>query len=120
MLPAHSYPKLKGFRHLAGHYGTAWHNQREEFRDFNGAILFTTNCIQKPDRSYADNVFTTGPVGYPGLVHVTDRKRGAQKDFSVVINKAIELGGVKEKDGIYLTTGFGHNSIMSAADKNSL
>eukprot|EP00438_Fugacium_kawagutii_P027596 Skav217764 [mRNA] locus=scaffold1912:22533:25427:- [translate_table: standard] len=41
MLPAHSYPKLKEFAHLKGHYGTHWGNQQKEFRYFPGSILMT-------------------------------------------------------------------------------
>lgn len=109
MLPAHGYPQLKKFKHLVGHFGTAWQNQQKEFDNVPAAFLFTTNCIQKPRESYADHVFTTGLVEFPGCQHVTN------KDFSAVINKAKALGGLQAKDGITLTTGFARNTVMSVA-----
>jgi hydroxylamine reductase len=72
MLPAHGYPKLKKYPHFYGHYGTAWQNQRKEFAQFPGAILMTTNCIQKPQESYRENIFTTGIVGMPGVKHISN------------------------------------------------
>ncbi len=74
MLPCHGYPELKKYDHCYGHYGTAWQNQQKEMEVFPGAILFTTNCIQKPRDSYKDNVFTTGLVGWPGISHIGDDK----------------------------------------------
>jgi len=111
MLPAHGYPQLKKYKHLAGHFGTAWQNQQKEFDNIPAAFLFTTNCIQKPRDSYLQNIFTTGLVGWPEVRHVKNH------DFSEVINRAKELPGLPEKEGITLTTGFGHNAVLSIADK---
>jgi hydroxylamine reductase len=111
MLPAHGYPNLKKYKHLAGHFGTAWQNQQKEFDGIPAAILFTTNCIQKPRSSYIDRVFTTGLVAFPGVKHAANR------DFSAVIQKAQELGGFEEKPGKSLLTGFGHNAVLGVADK---
>jgi len=113
MLPAHAYPELKKFKHLAGNYGGAWQDQQKEFADFPGAILMTTNCLQKPLNSYKDNIFTTGPVGWPGVKHI-----GADKDFTPVINRALELGGFPEDvGGKTIMTGFAHKAVMGVADK---
>lgn len=109
MLPAHGYPMLKKYPHLVGHFGTAWQNQQKEFDNVPAAFLFTTNCIQKPRPSYADRVFTTGLVAFPGLTHVSN------KDFSPVIEKAKSLGGLPAKSGITMTTGFARNTVMSVA-----
>jgi hydroxylamine reductase len=112
MLPTHGYPGLKKYSHFYGHFGTAWQNQFKEFGQFPGAILMTTNCIQKPQNSYQDNIFTTGLVGWPGLKHVEN------KDFSPVIQKALEMPGFKEDvNGRSVTCGFGRNAVMSVADK---
>ena len=112
MLPTHGYPELKKYPHFYGHYGTAWQNQKREFAEFPGAILMTTNCIQKPANSYQDNIFTTGLVGWPGVTHIQS------KDFSPVIAKALEMPGFPENgNGRYVTCGFGHNAVMSVADK---
>jgi hydroxylamine reductase len=112
MLPAHGYPLLKKYRHLYGHYGTAWPNQQAEFRAFPGTIVMTTNCLQKPLDSYKKNVFTCDPVAWPGVVHV----KGA--DFSSVINRALELPGFAEdKEGGQVTVGFARNAVLSVADK---
>ncbi len=111
MLPAHGYPGLRKYPHLAGHFGTAWQNQQKEFEGIPAAILFTTNCIQKPKDNYIDRVFTTGPVGWPGVVHIEGN------DFSPVIEKARKLGGFKAKDGGKILTGFGHNAVLSVAEK---
>lgn len=119
MLPAHGYPELKKYSHLKGNFGTAWQNQQKEFDNIPGPILFTTNCLMPPKASYKDRVFTTEVVSFPDLVHV-----GPDKDFTPVINKALELGGYKENQsftgingGKTVTTGFGHNTVISLADK---
>ena len=119
MLPAHGYPKLKKYKHLKGNFGTAWQNQQKEFANLPAPILFTTNCLMPPKASYADRVFTTEVVEFPGTVHI-----GAGKDFTPVINKALELGGYKEdtiftgiNGGSELMTGFGHDTVLSVADK---
>jgi hydroxylamine reductase len=112
MLPAHGYPKLKRYKHFYGHYGTAWQNQQREFPAFPGAILMTTNCIQKPLENYKGNIFTTGTVGWPGVTHI------ANKDFSPVINKALEMPGFQaDTEGKYVTVGFARNAVLSVADK---
>ncbi len=74
MLPTHGYPKLKAYPHFYGHYGTAWQNQMREFAEFPGAILMTTNCLQRPAPSYTGNVFTAGPVGYPGIPNIKGQR----------------------------------------------
>ena len=121
MLPANAYPELRKYPHLKGNYGTAWHNQRKEFKDLPAPILWTTNCLVKPDESYADRVFTTGPVSFPGA-HVVEAGEDGAKDFSALIDKALELGGYKEdrmfsgiNGGKKVTTGFGHAAILSHA-----
>lgn len=113
MLPTHGYPKLKEtYPHLYGHYGTAWQNQQKEFAAFPGAILFTTNCLMKPAQSYADNVFTHGLVGFPGIKHVDSY------DFSAVIEHALKLPGfTDDAPGKQVLTGFGRNAVLGVADK---
>ncbi|RJP66722.1 MAG: hydroxylamine reductase [Candidatus Abyssobacteria bacterium SURF_17] len=112
MLPAHGYPKLKKYPHFYGHYGTAWQNQQREFADFPGAIVMTTNCIQKPRDSYNDNIFTTGVVGWPGLTHISDG------NYSRVIEKALALPGFKEDvNGKAVMVGFARNAVMGVAGK---
>ncbi|MEN8691792.1 MAG: hydroxylamine reductase [Desulfobacterales bacterium] len=111
MLPCHGYPGLKKYPHFFGHYGTAWQNQAKEFAKFPGAILMTTNCIQKPQESYKDNIFTTGLVGWPGVAHVS-------KDFTPVIQKALEMPGFTEDvEGKSVLVGFGRNAVLGVADK---
>ena len=110
MLPCHGYPELKKFPHLYGHYGTAWQNQKKEFDAFPGAILMTTNCIQKPKDTYMDHIFTTGLVGWPGVKHI------AGKDFTPVIEKALELPGFTEdQEGKSVMVGFARNAVMGVA-----
>ena len=112
MLPCHGYPKLKKFPHFYGHYGTAWQNQLKEFAGFPGPVLMTTNCLMKPQQSYADSLFTTGLVGWPGIPHVGD------KDFSPVIEKALAMPGFAEDaPGKSVMVGFGHKAVLGVADK---
>jgi hydroxylamine reductase len=112
MLPAHAYPGLKKYKHLVGNYGGAWQVQREEFEKFPGAILMTTNCIQEPKESYKARIFTSGLVAWPSVVHISDR------NFKPVIKAALAAEGFKE-DGPAdsILVGFGHNAVMSVADK---
>lgn len=118
MLPAHAYPELKKYEHLKGNFGTAWQNQQKEFIDLPAPVLFTTNCIMPPKENYADRIFTTSVVEFPELRHICE-----DKDFSPVIEKALELGGYKElhkmtgiNGGEVLTTGFGHHTVLSQAN----
>ena len=120
MLPAHGYPELKKrFPHLKGNFGTAWQNQQREFEDIPAPVLFTTNCIMPLRPSYADRVFTTSVVSYPGVTHI-----GEDRDFSPVIAKALELGGYPEdtlipgmNGGSVVTTGFAHHAVLSHAEE---
>ena len=119
MIPAHAYPELKKYPHLKGNFGTAWQNQQKEFADVPAPILFTTNCLMPPKASYSDRVFTTEVVSYPEIVHI-----GEDKDFTPVIEKALELGGYSEdkqftgiNGGNKVMTGFGHGAVLSVADK---
>ena len=118
MLPAHAYPELKKYAHLKGNFGTAWQNQQKEFAELPAPVLFTTNCLMPPKPSYADRVFTTEVVSYPGLVHI-----GEDKDFTPVIEKALALGGYPTdmhftgiNGGNKVMTGFAHNAVLSVAD----
>ncbi|MBQ1351853.1 MAG: hydroxylamine reductase [Oscillospiraceae bacterium] len=119
MLPAHAYPKLKAYPHLKGNFGTAWQNQQKEFADIPGAVLYTTNCIMPVRDSYKDRIFTTGVVQYPEIPHIDDKK-----DFTPVIETALRLGGyetAQKRTGINgghtVQTGFGHDTVLSVADK---
>ena len=119
MLPAHGYPELKKYPHLKGNFGTAWQNQQKEFADIPAPVLFTTNCLMPPRASYADRVFTTAVVSYPEITHI-----GEDKDFTPVIEKALELGGYNEdkpftgiNGGGTVMTGFGHGAVLGVADQ---
>ena len=113
MLPCHAYPGLKKYSHFYGHFGSAWQNQHKEFPEFPGAILFTTNCIQKPADSYKDRVFTTGLVGWPDLVHI-----GEDKNFTPVIDCALAMPGFPEDtDKGSVLGGFARNTVLGVADK---
>jgi hydroxylamine reductase len=110
MLPCHGYPKLKAYPHFYGHFGSAWQNQAKEFPQFPGAILMTTNCIQRPQEVYADNLFTTGLVGWPGIKHIPDR------NFKAVIDKALALPGFPEdSNGRSVNSGFARNAVLGVA-----
>jgi len=113
MLPAHGYPELKKYAHLAGNYGGAWQDQQKEFDAFPGSILMTTNCIQKPRDTYKARIFTTGLVAWPGVPHIADRK-----DFSAVIDAALEAPGFSENGSDKtILVGFAHNAVLGVADK---
>ena len=110
MLPCHGYPELKKYSHFYGHYGTAWQNQAKEFAAFPGAIVMTTNCIQKPRESYQASIFTTGLVGWPGVTHIKD------KDFTPAINKSLEMPGFEaDMPGKQVMVGFARNAVMGVA-----
>lgn len=123
MLPAHGYPGLKKYSHLVGNFGTAWQSQQKEFEDIPAPILFTTNCIMPPRKSYEDRVYTTSIVGYDGLIHIDEDEYG-RKDFSPLIQQSLALGGYEHdrsmsgiNGGHMLTTGFAHESVLSNAGK---
>jgi hydroxylamine reductase len=110
MLPAHGYPKLKQYKHFYGHFGTAWQNQQREFQAFPGAILMTTNCIQKPAETYKDNIFTSGPVNWPGATHIED------EDFTPIINRALAMPGFsQDTSGKTVMVGFARNAVLGVA-----
>lgn len=119
MLPAHAYPELKKYGHLKGNFGTAWQNQQKEFADLPAPVLYTTNCLMPVKQSYQDRVFTTAVVSYPGMTHI-----GEEKDFTPVIEKALELGGYPDdreftgmNGGTEVMTGFAHSAVLASADK---
>lgn len=123
MLPAHGYPKLKKYSHLKSNFGTAWQNQQKEFANIKGPVLFTTNCLMPVRDNYSGAIFTTEMVSYPGLTHIESDENG-NKDFTPVIEKALELKGYDEPQnltgingGQVLTTGFGHGTVLAVADK---
>ena len=110
MLPAHGYPKLKAFKHLAGNYGGAWIDQADEFDKFPGAVLMTSNCIQQPKASYTARLFTAGPVQWPGVEHIDGT------DFSAVIAAALAAPGfAADGPADSITVGFGHNAVLGVA-----
>lgn len=117
MLPANYYPAFKKYDHFVGNYGNAWWKQKEEFEAFNGAILFTTNCIVPPKDSYKSRVYTTGTSGFDGCVHIPDRAPGQSKDFSVIIEHAKKLPAPTEIETGTIVGGFAHNQVMALADK---
>lgn len=117
MLPANYYPTFKKYDHFVGNYGNAWWQQKEEFDKFNGAILFTTNCIVPPKADYADRVYTTGSSGYPGFKHIPDRVDGQPKDFSEVIEHAKRLPAPTEIETGKIVGGFAHAQVFALADK---
>jgi hydroxylamine reductase len=113
MLPAHAYPALKKYPHLVGNYGGAWQDQRKEFAAFPGAILMTTNCIQQPQESYQDRIFTSGLVAWPGLQHV-----GGDRGFTPVIEAALAAPGfAADEPEKTILVGFGHHAVLGVADK---
>ena len=119
MLPAHAYPLLKAYPQLKGNLGTAWQSQQTEFAGLPAPILVTTNCLMPVLPSYADRLFTTSVVSYPGIAHI-----GVDKNFTPLIEKAIELGGYTEarpvpgiNGGTAMTTGFAHDAVLTVADQ---
>lgn len=112
MLPAHGYPGLKKYPHLVGNYGGAWQDQAREFDTFPGAVLMTTNCIQKPRESYKSRIFTSGLVAWPGVTHIQNRW------FAPVIEAALEAEGFAEDSPEkFIIVGFGHAAVMGVASK---
>jgi hydroxylamine reductase len=113
MLPCHAYPELKKYPHLVGNYGGAWQDQKREFSQFPGAILMTTNCIQKPKEDYSERIFTSGLVAWPGVTHI-----GPDKDFTPVIEAALAAPGFAEDaPEKTILVGFGHDAVLGVADK---
>ena len=119
MLPANYYPAFKKYKHFVGNYGNAWWKQREEFENFNGPILFTTNCIVPPleGASYRDRVYTTNSTGFPGWKHIPARKDGKTKDFSEIIAHAKRCAAPHEIEHGEIIGGFAHNQVLALADK---
>ncbi|WP_142413847.1 hydroxylamine reductase [Hathewaya massiliensis] len=116
MLPAHGYPSLKKYEHLVGNFGGAWQDQQKEFDNIPGCILMTTNCLMRPRETYKDRIFTTSVVGWEGVKYIETSEDGT-RDFTEIINKALELGGFKEDEKEHeIMVGFGHHATLSHAD----
>lgn len=115
MIPCHGYPELNKYPHLVGNFGGAWQDQQKEFDNIPGCILMTTNCLMKPRDSYKDRIFTTSVVGWEGVKYIGKTETG-EKDFSEIINKALELGGFEEdQEPKEILVGFGHHATLSNA-----
>lgn len=117
MLPAHYYPAFKKYPNFVGNYGNAWWKQDKEFESFNGPILLTTNCLTPPKDSYIDRLYTTGVVGYEGVKHIPEREAGKQKDFSGIIDQALQCPPPTEIETGEIIGGFAHEQVLSLADK---
>lgn len=117
MLPANYYPAFKKYEHFVGNYGNAWWLQDKEFESFNGPILMTTNCIVTPKDSYRDRIYTTGEVGFDGLVHIPNRPEGGVKDFSQIIEHAKRCPAPTEIEKGEIIGGFAHNQVLALADQ---
>lgn len=116
MIPSHGYPELKKYPHLVGNFGGAWQDQQKEFDDIPGCILMTTNCLIRPRETYKDRIFTTSVVGWDGVKYIGKKEDGT-KDFSEIIDKALELGGYKEDQEPHeILVGFGHHATLSHAE----
>ena len=116
MIPSHGYPGLKKYSHLVGNFGGAWQDQQKEFDNIPGCILMTTNCLMRPRETYKDRIFTTSVVGWDGVKHIVKGKDG-KKDFSEIINKALELAGYEEDQEPHeILVGFGHHATLSNAE----
>ncbi|MDU4862905.1 MAG: hydroxylamine reductase [Terrisporobacter othiniensis] len=116
MIPCHGYPELKKYDHLVGNFGGAWQDQQKEFDNLPGCVLMTTNCLMKPRESYKDRIFTTSVVGWDGVQYIGVGKDG-KKDFSQIIEKALELGGYEEDQEPHeILVGFGHQATLSHAE----
>ena len=117
MLPCHGYEGLKKYPHLVGNFGGAWQDQQKQFDNLPGCILMTTNCLMRPRESYIDRIYSTNVVGWEGVKHI-GRKENGDKDFSEIIQQAIELGGYPEdQEPQEILVGFGHHAALSYADK---
>lgn len=117
MLPCHGYEGLKKYSHLVGNFGGAWQDQQKQFDQLPGCILMTTNCLMRPRDSYKDRIYSTNVVGWDGVKHIGKKENG-EKDFSEIIQQAIELGGYKEDQEPHeILVGFGHHATLSYADK---
>ncbi|MDO5664871.1 MAG: hydroxylamine reductase [Bacteroidia bacterium] len=119
MLPANYYPAFKKYSHFVGNYGSSWWHQTEDFENFNGVILFTTNCIVPPKKAstYTDRVYTTGASGFDGFKHIEDRKDGQPKDFSALIEHAKKCAAPTEIETGEIVGGFAHSQVIALADK---
>lgn len=113
MLPAHYYPYFKKYSHFKGNYGNAWWQQKEEFEDFNGPILFTSNCIVPPpnNKAYRNRLYTTGSCYLEDAKHIPINQKTSKKDFSAIIKQAQQCKPPKAIDSVDLLGGFGHNQL---------
>ena len=117
MLPCHGYEGLKKYPHLVGNFGGAWQDQQKQFDNLPGCILMTTNCLMRPRESYKDRIYSTNVVGWEGVKHIGKKENG-EKDFSEIIQQAIELGGFPEdQETQEILVGFGHHAALSYAEK---
>ncbi len=119
MLPANYYPAFKKYSHFVGNYGSSWWRQTQDFESFNGPVLFTTNCIVPPraNATYKDRIYTTGSSGFPGFIHIQERKDGKAKDFGPIIEHAKKCAPPTEIETGEIVGGFAHAQVFALADK---
>ncbi|MDO4278652.1 MAG: hydroxylamine reductase [Lachnoclostridium edouardi] len=117
MLPSHGYEGLKKYPHLIGNFGGAWQDQQKQFDQIPGCILMTTNCLMRPRDSYKDRIYSTNVVGWEGVKFIPKNEKG-EKDFSEIIQQALELGGFPEdQETQEILVGFGHHAVLGCAQQ---
>ncbi|HIG64041.1 MAG TPA: hydroxylamine reductase [Methyloprofundus sp.] len=116
MIAAHGYPAFKKYFNLVGNYGGAWQDQKTQFGKFQGPVLVTSNSLQQPKKGYTAKAYTSGMVGWPGVAHVEKRRIDKSKDFSKIIEQALQCEPPQALTEGSITVGYGRQALFELTD----
>lgn len=116
MIAAHGYPAFKKYFNMVANYGGAWQDQKTEFGKFQGPVLVTTNSLQQPKKGYTAKAYTSGMVGWPDIAHIEKRRTEDAKDFSEIIQQALQCEPPLPLTAGSVTVGYGRHALIALTD----
>lgn len=91
MIMAHSFPKLRAYPHLFGHFGKGTDTYLLDFAAFPGAIFMTKHSFQRVEKLYRSSIFTSDLIAPRGVTTIRNN------NFEPLIQSALRAKGFTEE-----------------------